>query len=201
MNTDFIIFKFIGFKQVKMYKNLITERLILKPAEVGFADMLLAYHIRNKDFLQPWTPKRKEEFFTLSHQKNLLSNRVGLMNFGLELRLYVFKKGEEQKIIGDIGFSNIVKGAFQSCFLGYALDKDNINQGIMEEALKAVIPYFFETFQLHRIEANVLPRNGASIRLLEKLGFEYEGKAKKYFQINGIWEDHLHYALLNEAVE
>lgn len=182
-----------------MYKDLITDRLVLKPANKTFATMLLAYQERNKDFLKPWTPKRKEDFYTLWHQQNLLNNRVSLMNFDLELRLYIFRKEAEQTIIGDIGFSNIIKGAFQSCFLGYALDKDYVNQGIMEEALRAAIPYLFEHFKLHRIEANVMPRNGASIRLLEKLGFEYEGKAKKYFQINGVWEDHCHYALLNEG--
>lgn len=69
------------------------------------------------------------------------------------------------------------------------------------EALKAAIRYIFEEWKLHRIEANIIPRNAASIRVIEKLGFEREGYCRKYLKINGIWEDHYSYALLNKAVE
>jgi len=68
----------------------------------------------------------------------------------------------------------------------------------MTEAVKAGIKIMFEEYGMHRIEAYALPNNKASIRVLEKLGFIYEGMANKFLEVNGKWEDHLHYALINE---
>ena len=59
----------------------------------------------------------------------------------------------------------------------------------------------FTEKRLHRIEANIIPRNIASIKAIEKAGFIYEGISKKYLNINGVWEDHLHYVLLNSEIE
>ncbi len=68
----------------------------------------------------------------------------------------------------------------------------------MEEALREVINYAFFTLNLHRIEANIMPYNEASIKLVEKLNFKREGLAPKYLKINGTWEDHIHFSLINE---
>jgi len=97
-----------------------------------------------------------------------------------------------------MGFSQIVRGIFLSTYLGYSLDGEYINKGYMTEALEAGISYVFSELRLHRIEANVMPRNGASLKVLEKLGFQKEGLARKYLKINGVWEDHVHMTLLNE---
>lgn len=67
----------------------------------------------------------------------------------------------------------------------------------MREALQAVIDYAFKQMKLHRIEANIMPANTRSIQLVKSLGFEEEGLAKKYLKINGHWQDHIHYVLLN----
>jgi len=96
---------------------------------------------------------------------------------------------------------NIVRGVFLSCHLGYGLDKDEINKGYMTEALNAVIRFAFDKVKLHRIEANVMPRNKPSIRIVEKLGFKNEGLARKYLKINGKWEDHIHFVVLNKKLE
>ena len=103
-------------------------------------------------------------------------------------------------VIGDLTFNNIVRGAFQSCHLGYKIDGRQLNQGFMTEALRCAIAYVFSELKLHRIEANIMPRNARSRRVVEKLGFVQEGLARKYLKINGAWEDHFHYVLLNDAV-
>jgi ribosomal-protein-alanine N-acetyltransferase len=59
----------------------------------------------------------------------------------------------------------------------------------------------FGEYGLHRIEANIMPRNAASLRVVEKAGFHREGLAKKYLKINGVWEDHIHMVLLNDRME
>jgi [ribosomal protein S5]-alanine N-acetyltransferase len=69
-------------------------------------------------------------------------------------------------------------------------------QGYMTAAVRAVVPFVFDTLELHRLEAACLPSNTASMRLLEKTGFQREGLARRYLRINGVWQDHLLYALL-----
>ncbi len=71
----------------------------------------------------------------------------------------------------------------------------------MTEAIVKMVAIAFEKLSLHRIEANIIPRNTRSIRTVEKAGFEYEGISKKYLKINGVWEDHVHMVILNEAME
>ena len=83
----------------------------------------------------------------------------------------------------------------------YQRNKDEINQGYMTEAIKTAVDYAFKELNLHRIEANIMPKNKASLKVVEKLGFINEGISKKYLKINGSWEDHIHMVLLNEELE
>ena len=71
----------------------------------------------------------------------------------------------------------------------------------MTEAVQKIIEFAFQEVKLHRIEGNVMPKNLASRAILKKCNFICEGISKKYLKINGIWEDHLHYVLLNDALE
>lgn len=87
------------------------------------------------------------------------------------LRLWIVKKNDDTKIIGSIAFDNIIRGAFLSCHLGYKLDKDEINKGYITEAIQKGIDIMFNEFGLDRIEANIMPKNKRSIRVVEKLGF------------------------------
>jgi [ribosomal protein S5]-alanine N-acetyltransferase len=68
----------------------------------------------------------------------------------------------EERIVGSIAISNIIRGPFQSCYLGYRMDGKLLNRGLMTEGLKAIIVYAFDEMNLHRIEANIMPRNAAS---------------------------------------
>ena len=75
------------------------------------------------------------------------------------LRLWIFKKGDMSRVIGTVAFNNIIRGAFLSCHLGYKLDKDEINKGYATEAIRKGIDIIFNYYGLHRIEANIMPRN------------------------------------------
>ncbi len=81
--------------------------------------------------------------------------------------------------------------------MGYSLDQEHNGKGYTTEAAKLVVKYAFETLNLHRIEAGVMPDNIASIRVLEKAGFHKEGIARKNVKINGRLEDHQMLAILN----
>jgi ribosomal-protein-alanine N-acetyltransferase len=91
-----------------------------------------------------------------------------------------------------------VYGAFLSCFVGYKLDAEYVNRGYMTEALRRVAEFAFADIGLHRLEANIMPRNGASLRIMQKLGFECEGISSRYLMIDGVWEDHARYVLFSD---
>lgn len=178
-----------------------TERLILKVIDKSYSEMVIDYYERNKSFLEEWETVKSEIFFTKQYQEEQLDNELSNINNKSSFRLWVFKKEDNNKIIGSVAFNNIVWGAFLSCHLGYKLDKDEINKGYITEAVQKGIDVMFNEFGLHRIEANIMPHNRRSLSVVEKLGFYNEGLAYKYLKINGKWEDHIHMVLLNEKEE
>lgn len=175
-----------------------TDRLILRTIEISDLGMLQDYLLRNRNFLSPWEPQRQDSYYENDNLVKLIEQEIADNSKRNQLSLYIFPKGEE-RIIGNVTLSNIIRGIFQSCFIGYKLDKDEVNKGLITEAVEKVIDIAFNELKLHRIEANIIPRNHQSLRVVKKLGFEYEGLSKEYLKINSVWEDHEHYALLNKA--
>ena len=100
-------------------------------------------------------------------------------------------------LVGGLTLSNVRRGVAQSCSVGYWIGATYANAGYMTEAVRAVIPFAFDQLGLHRLEAACLPPNAASLKLLEKTGFKREGIARRYLKINGVWQDHVLYALLD----
>jgi len=181
-----------------MYKIYSTERLILRVLDGSFSETVLSYYLRNREFLQEWEFAQDEEFYTEKIQKNQLANDLKSIENGSLLKLWIFNKDDCNNTIGSISFSNIIRGSFLSSFLGYKLDKDEINKGYITEALEKGIEIVFNDYKLHRIEANIMPKNKPSLRVVEKLGFYNEGLALKYLKINGRWEDHIHMVLISQ---
>jgi len=178
-----------------------TPRLTLKCLNESDAEALLDYFKKNADFLQPWEVVREPSFYTVENMKNLIEDDMNGLRAGHTLRFWIVKNDNPDRLIGSVALSNIIRGVFQSAFLGYRLDKDEVNKGYMTEAIQKMVAIAFDKLKLHRIEANIIPRNKRSIRTVEKAGFEYEGISKKYLKINGVWEDHIHMVILNEAME
>lgn len=178
-----------------------THRLLLKSPEEVTAFQVCSYYQKNRDFLESFEPDRDEEFYTEGYQKRMLELQMEGWKRKMEYRFYIAEKENSDRIIGSIALSNVVMGAFCSCFLGYKLDQEHRGRGYMTEAAEAVVRFGFNSLKLHRIEGNIMPRNKASIAVVEKCGFIYEGTSKKYLKINGVWEDHAHYVILNERME
>ena len=87
--------------------------------------------------------------------------------------------------------TNISRGVFQACNLGYSIGARFEGQGYMTEMIAAVVDYALSTLGLHRVMANYMPENERSGVLLERLGFEREGLARRYLKIAGAWRDHI----------
>lgn len=177
--------------------RLQSERLDLLVLDQSHAQEVLDYYRRNREFLAPWVPRRPPEFFTKRYQQQLLARDRAEALERTKLPLWLRRRSDGM-LLGSAVFSTIVYGSFRSCMLGYNLDTTATGQGFMTEGLRTALPHVFTKLGLHRVEANVMPRNAASLGLLRKLGFRLEGYSPRYLEIAGAWEDHLRLALLEE---
>lgn len=180
-----------------------TERLKLKLLKPEYGPKVLRFYEENRKHLEPWEPKREKSFYEVHYHQQLLKGQVDYFRSGQGLYLWIFEGQDQEcsRVLGAVNFSNVIRGPFQSCFLGYKMDAQVLNKGYMTEAIAKGIQIMFDGYKLHRVEANVIPRNTRSLRVMEKLGFDLEGYSPKYLKINGVWEDHKRFALLNPAVE
>ena len=177
-----------------------TLRLKLVEMEPYDVEIVRAYLLQNRKFLEEWEPKREDSYYETEAIRKQIEDQAKQIDERKALIKYLILK-ENDKLIGSVGITNIVYGSFLSGFLGYKLSEEYINRGFVTEALEKMMEMAFSEYGLHRIEANVMPRNERSKKVLLKCGFEYEGTSRKYLKINGKWEDHDHYVKLNEKVE
>jgi [ribosomal protein S5]-alanine N-acetyltransferase len=178
--------------------RLETARLLLRRPR--FTDWRAWANLRSasRDFLAPWEPSWPDDALTMAAYRRRLRQMAAewRADQGYGFSLFLLPAGT---IVGGVNLSHVRRGVAQSASLGYWMGAAYANQGLMGEALGALLPYAFERLGLHRIEAACLPRNKPSRALLAKLGFREEGYAVKYLKINGQWQDHVLYALLAEA--
>ena len=94
--------------------------------------------------------------------------------------------------------SEIVRGAFNSAYLGYYALAPHAGKGYMTEAITLLLDAAYRDVRLHRVEVNVQPANKRSVRLVERAGFTREGYSRRYVKIAGRWRDHIRFAMLAE---
>jgi ribosomal-protein-alanine N-acetyltransferase len=107
-------------------------------------------------------------------------------------------KIDDDALIGVFNFSEIVRGAFESSYLGYYAFAPHAGHGYMSEGLGLVLALAFGPLKLHRVEANVQPTNRPSVSLVRRSGFTREGFSRRYVKIAGRWRDHERWAMLAE---
>ncbi|MGN6714739.1 GNAT family N-acetyltransferase [Anaerocolumna jejuensis] len=183
-----------------MQMNIQSDRLQLRVLHPNEADKVLSFYVQNKDHFEPWEPERDINFYTLSYQRLSLSIEYNLMQQLKLLRYWIFLKNDPHTIIGSVNFYNIVKGSYFTCQLGYKFDHRFLSQGYATEGIRAAMKVLFSDYEIHRIEANIMPSNLRSIHLAQKLGFQYEGLAVSSIKINHRWEDHARYAYINNEI-
>lgn len=154
------------------------------------------YRLENRGHLTQWEPTRSQQFYTEHFWQLQLRTAIKEFRQGASICLVIMNK-EENEVVGVCNYTNIIRGTFEACHLGYGLSEKYQGQGLMFEALTYSTRYVFDEMGLHRIMANYLPRNKRSGALLERMGFAIEGKARRYLRINGTWEDHILTALIN----
>ncbi|HET9762393.1 MAG TPA: GNAT family N-acetyltransferase [Casimicrobiaceae bacterium] len=111
---------------------------------------------------------------------------------------FVVVRNDDQTLAGVVNFSEIVRGAFQSAYVGYYAFGPLAGAGYMTEGFALALDFAFGPLRLHRVEANVQPDNVRSLALVERLGFLREGYSQRYVKIGGRWRDHVRFAMLAE---
>ena len=178
---------------------LATSRLRIRLPRVEDASGVALYYSRNRDHLAPVEPLRPPLFFTREFWEARAAEIADEFEREMSARFVLFRNGEPDRVIGTASLTSIQRGPLQGANLGYSLDRDFQGQGLMREALEAVIQFAFGCLHLHRIFAGYMPANERSARVLRGLGFEVIGYCRDYLCIAGRWQDHVLTSLQNKG--
>jgi ribosomal-protein-alanine N-acetyltransferase len=170
----------------------------IRPTALDDAAEQLQLRRRNRDHTGPWDPARDESFFTMAGQRLELELDQRAWAAGTAFAFAVLATDERDRLVGRVALANVVRGPWQNATLGYWIDDDAGRRGHATRAVRLVVGYAFDQLGLHRVQPAIIPRNAASLRVAEKVGFRREGRALRYLKINGTWEDHDIFALTSE---
>ena len=155
--------------------------------------------LRNEAWLVPWEPKRSPTLPDPTRERSAFEARCSARNRERASdHAYPFGVFVDQQLAGEININNVTRGALQGATVGYWIDQARAGNSYVSEALVVVARYAFEELQLHRLEICIVPRNTNSRRVVDKLGLRAEGIAERFLEINGVWEDHVRYAITAE---
>jgi ribosomal-protein-alanine N-acetyltransferase len=176
--------------------------VVLRPPRSRDYDAWRSLRRASRDFLKPYEPRWTEaDLNRQAYGARLWRGRQEARR-GTDYSFLLFEKtAHGEKLVGGLTISNVRRRAAQFATLGYWMGEEFAGRGLMTEAVGVLLPYFFDTLALHRLQAAFLPHNQASRRVLEKNGFREEGYAEHYLQIDGKWADHVLFALTRERWE
>lgn len=173
------------------------EKCYIRTFQEKDAQSLTGLVSRNKYFWSTYEPLQRPEYYTVDAQYKKIQESLYLMDSKREFTFGIYELGTNN-LIGHIALYAVKRLPYSSAFVGYAMDEIYIGKGIVTEAVKMVVRFAFDQVGLHRVEAYVSTQNNASIRVLEKSGFQREGLLRKLLYINGQWVDHYMYACLED---
>ena len=159
----------------------------LRPLTVADAEAVLELRRRNREHFLTGEPIRDDRFFTRSTQVDALATLEDERAAGTREQFGVWTEAGD--LAGYVSLSQIFRGAFLSCYLGYAIDRDHTGRGLATAAVAGAVEHAW-SIGLHRVQANIATTNAASRRVVEKNGFRHEGTALRYLHIGGRWADH-----------
>lgn len=175
------------------------RRVTLRPIEPEDFGAWQALRRRNRDRLAKWEPLRVPGKPDPAEDRQAFASRCGARRRERQLGTgWGFGVFLGDDLMGEMNLSNVVRGAFHSAHVGYWIDEQQAGSGFTPEALVVLARFAFEQLDLHRLQVAIVPRNAASRRVVDKVGLRCEGLAERYLEINGVWEDHLRYAITAE---
>src|ERR1700722_1013985 len=171
------------------------DRVMLRQPQMSDHPEWAALRERSREFLKPWEPIWPVDDLTRAAFRRRLKRYAEDQRTDQAYSFFILSDGV---LVGGVTLANVRRGVAQAGSIGYWMGEPYARDGLMSSALRALLPFSFVTLRLHRLEAACIPTNVASIRLLEKSGFQREGYARQYLCINGLWQDHLLYARIKD---
>lgn len=166
-----------------------SPRVTIRRVRFEDGGELIAANLASIALHEPWVyPCRDQAGFLAYLNRSDGDGTVG----------YIARDRDSGRIVGVVNLNEIVRGYFQSAYLGYYGMVGLERRGLMSEAVSLVVSHAFEELGLHRLEANIQPDNTRSLALVRRLGFRREGYSPRYLEIGGEWRDHERWAILAE---
>lgn len=177
-----------------------TERFDLRRLRAADREEYVRVHSLSREHFAPWMPARAAgDSFEVLFERELAHTEAGWAA-GSEARMAAVLP--DGRLAGIFTLSQIARGPFQNAYAGWRVSVDQIGRGLATLGVTALLDLAFapspKGLGLHRVQANVIPTNHASLRVAEKTGFRREGLAKAYLEIAGSWQDHVMLAKLRE---
>ncbi|HUI49536.1 MAG TPA: GNAT family protein [Acidimicrobiia bacterium] len=180
--------------------ELIGSRVLLRPLRPEDWDAWREVRLRCRVWLERWEPSPDAGSIDPALDREAFRSRCGAWDrqrhfdaaYGFGLFLL------DGKFAGEVSLGSVQRGPFQMGYIGYWIDEALAGCGYVPEGVVLLMQHAFDALQLHRLEAAIVPRNGSSRRVAEKLGLRDEGTAVRFLQIQGVYEDHIRYAMTLE---
>lgn len=179
--------------------RLYGRRVMLRP--LGPPDFASWSEVRrrNGEWLTVWEPSRVSGAPDPEVDRDAFSARCNRRDRDRAADVaYCYGLFVDNAFAGEVNLNNVVRGALQSGTIGYWIDRARAGHAYVAEGVVAVLRHAFEDLDLHRVEICIVPRNTNSHRVVEKIGLRDEGVALRFLEINGVWEDHVRYAITSE---
>ncbi|MDA8360324.1 MAG: GNAT family protein [Actinomycetota bacterium] len=178
--------------------EMVGRRVALRTLAPNDYGAWIEVRTRCRDWLVPWEP-RPHDAPPVAEDRGSFAARCAIRDRERQMGTgFGFGIFAQQRFVGEVTLSSIQRGPFQSGYVGYWIDRDVAGLGLVPEAVVMVLHFAFEAVSLHRVEISIIPRNRASLRVVEKLGLRMEGVAERFLEINGRWEDHARFAITAE---
>lgn len=177
-----------------------TDRLTLRTLSRGDEEEFIRAVLESREAWAPWTPAASPTLTAADLYRNELERTTRSRAAGTHLRLAAFDAGG--RLVGFFALNEIVRGVFQSAYASWQIRAGFEGRGLGTEGARTLVDIAFAPLPggigLHRVQANIMPANVASVRVAEKVGFRREGVALRYLRIAGSWTDHAMFALTAE---
>ncbi|MFL6154137.1 MAG: GNAT family N-acetyltransferase, partial [Ornithinibacter sp.] len=169
--------------------------VVLRPLTVADSSAFQSVRRANAAWLEEWdatspdpdAPARTFEELVEQYDRDARAGRA--LPFAVEVG---------GRFVGQLSVGSVVLGSFRSCYIGYWVSRSVAGQMVIPTALAVAGDHVLGTLGLHRIEVNIRPENTASLAVVRKLGFRFEGRRPHYLHIAGEWREHLSFALTTE---
>lgn len=174
-----------------------SGQVSIRSLDIADAPALAAMNRRNRADIERVSPPQPADAYTEAWEMARVSSILRECAQGLRAHWTILVDGA---LAGDISLHRIYRGPVQSGKVGYMVDAPFRGRGVATAAVRLVAAHSFTHLRLHRLDAEAMPSNLASLRVLEKAGFTRVGLMRGYMFVRNSWEDHVRYELVGPDI-